>query len=134
MDECKFCQIAQKKIKDYVFWEDKDFTAFLENNPANPGHCMIIPKKHRDYVFDLDDDLYLKLFKTAKKISKLLKTTMNAKRIGMAISGFAVPHIHLHIVPLHNPNELFDPKKFTKGKPEELTKVQNKLIKKFESL
>ena len=134
MDNCKFCQIAQKKIQDHIFWEDQDFTVFLENTPANPGHCMIIPKKHIDDIFDLDDDLYSKLFKTAKKISKPLKKAMNAKRIGVAVSGFAVPHAHLHLVPLHNPDELFDSKKFTKGKPEELKEIQNKLIKEFESL
>ncbi len=133
MDECKFCQIAQKKVQDYVFWEDEDFIAFLDHNPANPGHCMIIPKKHTDYFFDLEDELYLKLFKIAKKLSKPLKQAVGAKRIGIAVVGFDVPHAHLHLIPLHGSNELFDPKKFQKASHEELKEMQNKLIKELNS-
>jgi len=134
MDNCRFCQIAQKKVQDFVFWEDEDFIAFLDANPAKPGHCMIIPKKHTDYFFDLDDELYLKLFKVAKKLSEPLRKAMDAKRIGLAVVGFDVPHAHLHLIPLHGSNELFDPKKFTRAKPEELKEIQNKLIKEFNSL
>lgn len=37
MDECKFCQIAQKKVEDYIIWEDKDFVAFLDIMPFKTG-------------------------------------------------------------------------------------------------
>lgn len=125
MYKCIFCDIAQHKREDYVVWEDEKFMAFLDINPANPGHCMLIPKNHVDYFFNLDDELYYGLFRTAKKLSEPLRLAMNAKRIGIAVVGFDVPHAHLHLVPLHGSNELFDPKKFTKATQEELKKTQN---------
>jgi histidine triad (HIT) family protein len=127
MDNCRFCQIAQKKVQDYIIYEDEKFMAFLDANPAKPGHCMLIPKKHTDYFFDLEDELYLGLFKTAKKLSEPLRKAMGAKRIGIAVVGFDVPHAHLHLIPLHGSNELFDPKEFCKAKPDELKNVQEKL-------
>ena len=134
MDNCRFCQIAQKKVQDYVIYEDENFMAFLDVNPAKAGHCMLIPKKHTDYFFDLDDDLYFGLFKTAKKLSEPIKKTMGAKRIGIAVVGFDVPHAHLHLIPLHGSNELFDPKKFTRAKPEELKEIQEKLKRVLDSV
>ena len=73
MGECKFCDIINGKIDDYKIWENDKFLAFLDRSPANPGHCMLIPKKHVDYFFDLDDELYHELFKTAKKLSMIIK-------------------------------------------------------------
>ena len=134
MDNCRFCQIAQKKVQDYIIWEDKDFIVLLDANPAKPGHCMIIPKKHTDYFFYLDDELYLKLFKIAKRLSEPLRKAMDAKRIGIAVVGFDVPHAHLHLIPLHGSNELFDHKKFTKAKPEELKNIQEKLKEVLDSV
>jgi histidine triad (HIT) family protein len=31
---------------------------------------------------------------------------MKAKKIGIAVKGFQIPHVHIHLVPLHNPGEL----------------------------
>ena len=134
MDNCRFCQIAQKKVKDYVVWEDENFIAFLDINPAKAGHCMLIHKKHTDYFFDLEDESYLGLFKTAKKLSEPMRRAMDAKRIGIAVVGFDIPHAHLHLVSLHGSDELFDSKKFTKAKPDELKTVQEKLKNAFISL
>lgn len=88
---------------------------------------MIIPKKHVDYFFDLDDKLYIELFKTAKKLSEPIKKAVGAKRIGVAIVGFEIPHVHLHLIPLDGSNELFDPEKFNRAEHEELKEVQEKL-------
>lgn len=129
MKDCRFCQIAQKKIKDYIIWEDRKFVAFLDVQPAKAGHCLLIPKKHVDYFFDLDEGLYFELFKTAKRLCEPIRKAMGAKRIGIAVVGFNVPHAHLHLIPLHGPNELFDPGKFSKAKPDDLKAVQEKLKK-----
>ena len=125
--DCKFCLIAQRKVQDYVIWEDEQFIAFLEIHPAKQGHCLLIPKKHVDYFFELDEELYTKLFSIAKKLSEPMRKAMNAKRIGIAVVGFDIPHAHLHLVPLHGSNELFDSSKFYKAKPEELKEIQGKL-------
>ncbi len=90
---------------------------------------MIIPKKHVDYFFDLDDELYIGLFKTAKKLSEPIRKAVCAKRIGIAIVGFEVPHVHLHLIPLDGSNELFESEKFKRAEDKELKKVQEKLKK-----
>ncbi len=67
---------------------------------------MVIPKQHIDYVFDLEEPLYSELFQITKDLSEPLKRAMKAKRIGVAIEGFSVSHVHVHLVPINNVNQL----------------------------
>jgi len=128
--DCKFCNIVKKKSKDYIVWENRKFMAFLDTHPAKSGHCMLIPKKHIDYFFDLDNKTYLELFSVAKRLEKPLKKAMRAKKIGLSIVGFNTCHAHLHLVPLHGPNQMYELVS-CKATKEELKKVQKKLVFSF---
>ena len=126
-EKCRFCDIAAKKVEDYIIWENDNLLALLDIRPAKQGHCMLIPKKHIDYLFELDHELYSELFMAVKKLSEPLKKATNAKRIGIIVFGFEVPHAHVHLIPLSGSNELIDVNKFTKAKPEELKEIQDKI-------
>ncbi len=129
---CIFCKIIKDEIPAYKVWENDNFLAFLDINPINPGHILLIPKKHFEEIFDLDNDLYNEVFQIIKKISKLLKNIMNAKKIGVIIEGFGVSHAHIHLVPIYNGNEL-NPERAKKATEEELKEMQNKLVESFKN-
>jgi histidine triad (HIT) family protein len=38
---------------------------------------------------------------TAARIAPPLKEVMSAKRVGVAVEGFSVPHVHVHLVPIY---------------------------------
>jgi histidine triad (HIT) family protein len=103
---CPFCRIISGEIPAYRIWEDDEFYAMLDINPIKPGHTLLIPKRHADSVFDLDDQWYTQLFLRAKMLSAPLQRATGAKRIGIAVEGFCVPHIHVHLVPVNHGNEL----------------------------
>jgi histidine triad (HIT) family protein len=125
MEDCIFCKIANGEIPSVKIWEDKKYLAFLDMNPINSGHTLLTPKKHNDYIFDLNDSEYSKLMLNAKKIAKLLKKKLNPKRIGIIIEGFAVPHVHIHLVPINNPDEICNKRKSIKT--EELNKIAERI-------
>jgi histidine triad (HIT) family protein len=106
MEECIFCNIASGRLEAKKVWEDEKHLAFLDLEPISEGHLLLVPKKHSDYIFDLADDEYLNLFAVAKKIAGPLKQAMGAKRIGIIVEGFGVPHVHIHLVPINLGNEL----------------------------
>jgi len=106
MGNCLFCDVTQGKVEHFVFWEDENFSAFLDQHPMRSGHVLVVPKKHIDYIFDMEDSLYEKLFLAAKKIAIPLKTVSNAKRIAIIVSGFQIPHVHISLVPLDADNEI----------------------------
>ena len=125
---CIFCKIVKGEIPAVKVWEDEKYLAFLDMRQIKPGHALLIPKKHTDYLFDLDDKEYTQLTLKIKFIAKLLKNKLNAKRIGLMVEGFSIPHIHIHIVPLNKGGELsFYKAKLTSR--EELNKIAEKIRK-----
>ncbi len=128
METCIFCQIIEGIEPAHKIWESDDFLAFLSLHPCNPGHTCLIPKTHVDYVFDLDEPLYSGIFQLAKQLSEPLKKATEAKRIGIAIEGFSVPHVHLHLVPLYNVADL-DPHRHIKQNSEEVAEIAEHIRK-----
>ncbi len=126
MEDCLFCKIIKGEIPSYKIWEDENFFAFLDINPINPGHTILVPKKHLDYIFYLEEPLYSEIFRTAKKLSESLKKATGAKRVALAIEGFVIPHIHIHLVPVNKVNDL-DPNRAKKASPEELLTIVEKV-------
>jgi histidine triad (HIT) family protein len=132
MEHCIFCKIVEGVEPAHKIWESDDFLAFLSIHPCNPGHTCLIPKLHIDYVFDLEEPLYSRIFQVARELSQPIKSATNAMRIGVAIEGFTVPHVHLHLVPLYHPDEL-DPHRHIKQNQEELAWTAEKIARELES-
>ena len=127
-ENCIFCKIVKGEIPAVKIWEDENYLAILDINSINPGHTLLIPKKHEDYLFDLNNEEYSGLMLKSKIVAELLKKKLNPKRIGMAVEGFGVPHIHIHLVPINNPYEL-NPEKAKKMSSEKLNKIQEMILK-----
>ena len=131
-DDCIFCKIISGKIPAEKIFENEKYLAFLDVNPINPGHTLVIPKKHNDYLFDLDDEEYKEFMLTAKNIAKIIKGGLNPKRIGLAVEGFFVPHVHIHLVPLNKGNEL-NPERAKSSTKDELEEIAKKIKSGFKN-
>ncbi len=75
--------------------------AFLDINPNSEGHTLCIPKKEVDKIFDLDEDTYLRLMAFSRKVGKAIEKAIPCERVGMTVIGLEVPHVHVHLIPLH---------------------------------
>jgi histidine triad (HIT) family protein len=100
-NSCVFCQIVAGLVPARTVYEDGDHVAFFPLEHINPGHVVLIPKQHTDYLFDLTPSAYESLWATAARIASPLKDVMSAKRVGVAVEGFSVPHVHVHLVPIY---------------------------------
>jgi histidine triad (HIT) family protein len=101
-----FSRIVEGEIPAYKVAETEDYLAFLDVNPLVRGHVLVIPKVEVDYIFDLDDELYLGLQAFAKKVATGLKKAIPCIRIGVAVIGLEVPHVHIHLVPMNGMDDL----------------------------
>ena len=52
--DCLFCKIAKGTIPSRKVYEDDDFMAFHDIQPAAPVHFLMIPKVHVDNLYDGD--------------------------------------------------------------------------------
>ena len=123
---CVFCQIVEGLEPAHRVWESEDFLAFLTIRPCNPGHTLLIPKTHVDSVFDLEETLYTNIFRAARQLSEPINAATAARRMGVAIEGFSVPHVHLHLVPLYHVGEL-DPHRHVEQTQEELAEMAERI-------
>lgn len=123
---CIFCKIVAGEIPSYKVYEDDDFLAFLDINPIHVGHTLLVPKEHYDYILDLPDELYGKLWKKTKELAPHIQSATSAKRIGFEVEGFAIPHTHVHLIPLFEANEI-DPHNQKPAEDAELAEMAKKI-------
>lgn len=95
METCLFCKIAKKEIPSHLVYEDKNFLAFLDIRPCNPGHTLIIPKKHYRWVWDIKENYS----PVVNKIANALKKALNTELVISIVLGEEVPHAHIHLIP-----------------------------------
>ncbi len=96
-----FTKIINGEIPCYKVAETDDFFAFLDINPNSKGHTLCIPKKEVDKLFDLDEATYMGLMQFSRRVAKAIEKVVACKRIGMTVIGLEVPHVHVHLIPLH---------------------------------
>mgnify|MGYP000751829118 CR=1 FL=1 len=101
-----FTKIINGEIPSYKIAEDENFFAFLDINPNAKGHTLCIPKKEVDKVFDLDEETYNGLMSFSRKVAIALEKAINCKRVGVAVIGLEVPHVHVHLIPLNDMKEM----------------------------
>ncbi len=101
-----FTKIIKGEIPCYKVAEDENFIAFLDINPNAKGHTLCVPKEEVDKIFDLKEDTYLNLMQFSRKVAKALEKTVSCERIGMAVIGLEVPHVHVHLIPINEMKEM----------------------------
>jgi histidine triad (HIT) family protein len=103
---CIFCKIAKREIPSHVVHDDEDSFAFMDMRPIRPGHALVIPKLHIDHFSDLPDAAATKVLMVAQRLARTMRATLAPPRVGLLVGGFAVPHAHLHVVPMHDGHDL----------------------------
>lgn len=93
-----FSKIIAGEIPSYKIYEDEKTFAFLDINPEAEFHTLVVPKTECDKIYDLEDEDYLALWQSAKKIAKRMEE-VTGKRPIFKVIGVDVPHAHIHIIP-----------------------------------
>ncbi|GAK88354.1 HIT family protein [Nonlabens ulvanivorans] len=101
-----FTKIISGEIPCYKVAENEDFIAFLDINPNAPGHTLCVPKKEVNKLFDLDNETYFDLMDFSREVALALREEVTCLRIGMSVIGLEVPHVHVHLIPLRDMEDM----------------------------
>ena len=104
-----FTKIIKGEIPSYKVAENDKFYAFLDINPLQKGHTLIVPKlaePEADYIFDLDDEILSEMLVFSKQVAKGIKAAVECKRVGVAVIGLEVPHVHMHLIPISKEGDM----------------------------
>jgi histidine triad (HIT) family protein len=99
MEDSVFTKIIKGEIPCHKVYEDDKTFAFLTINPLTAGHVLVIPKKQVDNFEELSDEDYIAVFNTVKHVAKRVKEVYGTTKAIVAITGFEVPHAHVHVLP-----------------------------------
>ena len=126
MAESIFTRIIRAELPSHKVWEDDAFFAFLDIHPIQTGHTLLIPKTEVDSIWDLDEASYNALWQRARRLAGPICSAMKAVRTGIVVEGLAVPHVHVHLIPVFKTADL-DPSKQRTVTSEELASVAVKI-------
>ncbi|WP_347039799.1 HIT family protein [Glutamicibacter halophytocola] len=97
-----FSKIIQGQIPGRFVWQDETCVAFLSIGPLSDGHALVVPREEVDEFTDASEQLLTHLTLVAQKIGQTQKRVFGARRAGLMIAGFEVPHLHVHVWPTNS--------------------------------
>ena len=101
-----FSRIISRELPAEIIAEDEHFIAFLDIMPLVKGHVLVVPKREVSYIFDLEPGELSALHLFAQQVAKAMDKSLTCTRIGMAVIGLEVPHVHIHLVPLRTVDDI----------------------------
>ena len=118
-----FSRIISRELPAEIVAEDEQFIAFLDIMPLVKGHVLVVPKREVSYIFDLEPGELSALHLFAQQVAKAMDKSLTCKRIGMAVIGLEVPHVHIHLVPLQTVDDINFTRPMLKLTQEELAET-----------
>jgi histidine triad (HIT) family protein len=99
MNDTIFGKIIRKEIPATIIYEDEQFLAFLDIDPAAIGDTLLIPKKQDRWMQDLSDNEIGAIFIKAKELMIVLKKAFTSDYVELHVVGEQVAHFHIHLIP-----------------------------------
>jgi len=101
---CIFCKIVAGDIPSYKLYEDDQVLSFLDVGPLSRGHCLIIPKAHYATIDLMPAQLASACAAIVPALSRAVVAATGVKGWNLlqnngSLAGQAVDHVHFHIIP-----------------------------------
>ena len=97
-----FTRIIRGELPGRFVWTDDQAVALLTINPLRPGHTLVVPRLEVDHWLDLSSELTQHLTRVAQQVGRAIQRGFRPTKVGLIIAGLEVPHVHLHLVPVHD--------------------------------
>jgi histidine triad (HIT) family protein len=109
--DCLFCGIVAGDVPAQIVDSDDHTVAFMDINPATPGHALVVPRAHSADLMEVPEE-------------DLERTTLAARRLAERMRGALQPagfnvlnscgpaawqtifHFHLHVIPRYEDDPL----------------------------
>jgi histidine triad (HIT) family protein len=130
--DCLFCGIVAGDVPAQIVDSDEHTVAFMDINPATPGHALVVPRTHSADLMEISD-------------SDLERTTLAARRLAQRIDGALEPdgfnllnscrpagwqtvfHFHIHVIPRYDDDPLKLPWLPHAAEAEEIERVAERI-------
>ena len=130
--DCLFCGIVAGSIPSETIDSDERTVAFMDINPATPGHALVVPREHSADLLEIGEEDLTATTLAAQRLSRRMKEALDADGIDLinacgAAAWQTVFHFHIHVVPRYEDDPLKLPWVPEPGDPGEIAKIANRL-------
>ncbi|AIF67316.1 hypothetical protein GZ22_12130 [Terribacillus saccharophilus] len=104
MEDCFICDKHAGRLQvsgdciiedDYIYFSHID----KKGKPTYLGHIMLDLKRHAPQIGDMSEEEAAAFGIAMKRAALALQETLQAEHVYTLVSGNAVPHVHMHIIP-----------------------------------
>ncbi len=129
---CIFCKIVTGDLPCHKLYEDEATLAFMDINPANPGHALVIPKSHAPDIAVIEGTAITAVAMTAQRIARAILTALAPDGLNLVQANGpgaaqSVPHFHVHVVPRRNDDGLKLNWGLKPGDPDEIAQLAERI-------
>ena len=109
--DCLFCKIVAGELPGEIIDSDAKTVAFMDINPATPGHALVIPRAHSKDLMEISDEDLAACTIAARRLAKTMADTLDPEGFNVlnccgAAAWQSVFHFHLHVVPRRHDDPL----------------------------
>ena len=130
--DCLFCGIIAGSIPSQTIDSDERTVAFMDINPATPGHALVVPRVHSADLLEISSEDLTASALAAQRLAQRMKDVLEADGINLinacgAAAWQTVFHFHIHVVPRYEDDPLKLPWVPAPGDSNEIAAVAAKL-------
>jgi histidine triad (HIT) family protein len=133
-EDCLFCGIVAGDVPAQIVDSDDATVAFMDINPATPGHALVVPREHSADLLDVSDEDLERTMLAARRLTLRIEAALDPDGFNILNScGRAawqvIFHFHVHVIPRYDDDPLKLPWIPRGGEPDEIAAVADKIRK-----
>jgi histidine triad (HIT) family protein len=130
--DCLFCGIVAGDVPAQIVDSDDHTVAFMDINPATPGHALVVPRAHSADLIEVSDEDLERTTVAARRLTKRMRAALEPAGFNILNScGSAawqtIYHFHLHVIPRYEDDPLKLPWVPGPGKADEIEALADRI-------
>jgi histidine triad (HIT) family protein len=110
-EECIFCKIIAGELPGEIVDSDERTVAFMDINPATPGHALVVPRVHSTDLMEIADEDLEATMLAARRLARRMEDALrpdgfNILNACRPAAWQTVFHFHLHVIPRYENDPL----------------------------
>jgi histidine triad (HIT) family protein len=130
--DCLFCGIIAGDVPGQIVDSDEHTVAFMDINPATPGHALVVPREHTADLMEISDEDLERTMVAARRLARKMEASLepagyNVLNACRPAAWQTVFHFHLHVIPRYEDDPLQLPWIPRGAEPDEIAAVADKI-------
>ncbi len=131
-EDCLFCGIVAGRVPGEIVDSDEHTVAFMDINPATPGHALVVPRAHAVDLTDVPDADLERTILAARRLARRMDEVLEPDGFNIlnscrAAAWQSVFHFHVHVIPRYADDPLELPWVPGPGEGSEIAEVAGRL-------